>query len=195
MKQLCLTIVLTLILSACASGPNVYTDFDPQQDFRQYDTFTWVSDQPLKMQTQAIISPLVEKRIIAAVKQTMEAKGYTYVEFLDEADMALSFTVGSREKIRTMIEPNFMVTNAWRWGGHYWGFNAPLYTESARVYSEGSLAIDVFDNTRKQPVWHGVSSKNLTRERKAGEPEFINQAVTNTLSAFPNQGQELKVQQ
>lgn len=182
------------MLSACASGPNVYTDFDPQQDFSEYKTFTWISDQPLKMQTEAIISPLVEKRIINAVKATMEAKGYIYVEFLDDADMALSFTVGSREKIRTLIEPNFMVTNAWRWGGHYWGFNAPVYTESTRIYNEGSLAIDVFDNVRKQPVWHGVSSKNLTRERKAGEAEFINQAVTNTLASFPNQGQSLRSQ-
>nr|WP_168711060.1 DUF4136 domain-containing protein [Ningiella ruwaisensis] len=190
--RLLICAVAAIILTACASGPRVYTDYDPEQDFTQYRTFTWTSDEPLKMQSDAIISPLVQNRIIDAVKATMETKGYTFVESLDQADIALSFTVGSREKMRVMQEPTFMVTNGWRWGGQYWGLNMPLYQESTRIYNEGSLAIDVFDNARKQPVWHGVSSKNLSSEEKAGKEEFVNLAVASTLADFPNQGQALK---
>jgi len=33
-----------LVLTACATGPEIRTDFDPEVDFGQYETFDWVDE-------------------------------------------------------------------------------------------------------------------------------------------------------
>ena len=64
------------------------------------------------------------------------------------------------------------------------------YTVGTRdkAYTEGGLAIDVFDRRRESPVWHGVASKRLSRsklEDTAGNTETINSAVEKILAIFP----------
>lgn len=107
------------------------------------------------------------------------------VDSLEQADMGVSFTVSARDKTRVTQTPTMTVANSWRWGGQYWAMNTPIYTESTRVYSEGTIATDVFDTSRNAPVWHGVSSKTLPRAEKTASQEFVNGAVTVTLQSFP----------
>ncbi|WP_395344178.1 DUF4136 domain-containing protein [Ningiella sp. W23] len=178
--------LITLALVGCASQPSVYTDSDPEQDFSVYKTFAWISDSPMTVQSEAVISPLVENRIKNAIRASLESKGYTFVENVAAADMSVGFTIGARDKTRVTQEPVMGSAN-WRWGGQYWGFGGvgPVFTERTRVYSQGTLAIDVFDTQRQAPVWHGVSSKSLSSEEKAGQEEFVNGAVSVTLENFP----------
>lgn len=180
-----LLLLSVLILSACASQPKVFTDFDPEQDFSQYKTFSWASDKPMMVQSEYVISPLVENRIMSSIKRTMEQKGYVFVEQLEQADVGISFTIGARDKMRVTQEPTLSMNAGWTWGRQYWGLNAPIYTETTRIYSEGTLAIDVLDAKRNAPVWHGVSSKKLTQAEKTASEEFVNSAVAVTLEAFP----------
>jgi hypothetical protein len=180
-----LLLISAFLLSACASQPKVFTDFDPEQDFSEYSTFSWTSETPMMVQSEYIISPLVEKRVIDAVRAVMEQKGYRYVEQIDEADIAISFTIGARDKMRVTQEPTLMMNTSWTWGRQYWGLNAPITTESTRIYSQGTLAIDVLDAKRNAPVWHGVSSKTLSEAEKTASEEFVNSAVSVTLASFP----------
>jgi hypothetical protein len=184
-KYAILAIVATFLLAACASQPKVFTDFDPEQDFSEYKYFTWVSAKPMMVQSEYVISPLVEQRIMGAIISTMETKGYIFTEDKERADMAISFTIGARDKIRTYQEPIMFTGTNWRWGGQYWGMTGPAYTQTTRVYSQGTLAIDVMDIERKAPVWHGVSSKTLSEADKAASIEFVNAAVDVTLESFP----------
>ncbi|WP_371193382.1 DUF4136 domain-containing protein [Glaciecola sp. SC05] len=184
-KKSVLLLVIVFVLSACASQPKVFTDFDPEQDFSAYSTFSWVSDKPMMVQSEYVISPLVEQRVMDAVKAAMEQKGYVFVEDLAQADMHVSFTIGARDKMRVTQEPALMMNAGWTWGRQYWGLNAPLYTESTRIYSQGTLAIDVLDAERNAPVWHGVSSKTLSSAEKTASVEFVNGAVSVTLASFP----------
>jgi hypothetical protein len=183
-KKLALVAILaSFLLVACASKPKVFTDFDPDQDFSEYKTFTWVSAKPMMVQSEYTISPLVEQRIMGAIISNLENKGYVFTEDRGRADMAISFTIGARDKIRTYSEPNMYMGTNWRWGGQYYGMTG--YTQTTRVYSQGTLAIDVMDIDRKAPVWHGVSSKTLSEVEKAGTIEFVNAAVNVTLAGFP----------
>lgn len=187
MKKRAVLVLLfvSFILVGCASQPKVFTDFDPEQDFSQYSTFSWASDEPMMVQSEYVISPLVEKRIKTAVKMGLEQKGYVFVDTLAQADMGVSFTIGARDKTRVTQEPMMVMGAGWTWGHQYWGLNAPLVTERTRVYSQGTLAIDVLDVERKAPVWHGVSSKTLSEAEKAASEEFVNAAVMVTLESFP----------
>lgn len=184
-----LTLAALLLLAACASTPKVYSDFDPAQDFSQYTTFSWTSADPVIINSETPVSPLVVDRLKAAVKSIMEQKGYTFVDLRSTADIAITLTIGARDKIEIRQEPNVMYNNDWRWGNRYWvGASAPAYTDRTIEYEEGTLAIDIFDVNRHAPVWHGVSEKRLKKDQRAGEASFINTAVENTLMVFPSQG-------
>ncbi len=55
------------------------------------------------------------------------------------------------------------------------------------MYTEGMLAVDVFDNESRQPVWHGWARKRITG-RDIEDPEAsIDEAVEAILADFPPQ--------
>lgn len=187
--------IIVLLIPACTSSPKVYTDYDPQQDFSEYVSYSWTSAEPVIINSETPISPLVKERLKQAVKTNMEAKGYTFVESRTDADIAITITVGARDKIEVQQDPNVMFSNDWRWGNRYWmNTPMPVYTDRVVEYTKGTLAIDVFDVRRQAPVWHGVSEKRLSNDQKAGEATFVNAAVSNTLMMFPPQGSSVSTE-
>jgi hypothetical protein len=121
-----------------------------------------------------------------AIKSELEDKGYKYTQDLGEADFAIAFTIGARDKVKTRTEPTFVHTN-WTWGGQYWG-TAVVDVERTVTYTKGTLAIDAFDVKRRAPVWHGVGSKKLSRKQKKADGEGVEEAVRLILTKFPRQG-------
>ncbi|MEM9123238.1 MAG: DUF4136 domain-containing protein [Pseudomonadota bacterium] len=154
------------------------TDLDPQQNFDGYRTFAWTSEEPMHLVGDRIINPLETRRIMEAIKTEFTAKGYDFVSDLDEADFSVSFSVGARDKIEISRSPSVLYSR-WRWGYQYYG--APTIE---RNYTEGSLAIDAFDVSRKSPVWHGVTSGRINPRRVRPQAE-IKTAVATILEDFP----------
>jgi hypothetical protein len=176
-------LLFAIILASCASKPKVYTDADPEQNFSEYTSFAWASENPMTVQSDYMVNPFVGKSIMETIKTELAAKGYQFVDDNSAADMVISFSIGARDKTKVFNEPVMVNTN-WRWGNQYWGPTI-VNTSSTHNYVEGALAIDVFDNTRKAPVWHGVGSKNLTRDEREGKANLVAPAVTTILSSFP----------
>ena len=58
-------------------------------------------------------------------------------------------------------------------------------TVSVRQYTEGILAIDIFDVDSRKPVWHGKATRELTRKRLEQPQELITEVVTDILQYFP----------
>lgn len=192
-KNRVLALALGLIVTGCAASTGrVFTDFDPVQDFSAYETYSWAGDDPLIVMGDRPISPLVGRRIANAIKRTMGDKGFRFIDDADRADFVVSYTVGTRDRTQVRTEPSIAYYDnwsSWRWGRRYWG---PSYYDQVTVktYTEGGLAIDVFDTNRESPVWHGVGSKRLSRaelENTAGDVEVINSAVQTILADFPPQ--------
>lgn len=186
-------IVGFLILSGCAATPSVFTDFDRAQSFDNYRTFAWINDDPMTVVGDRGPNPLVAQRIAAAIRETLASKGYRFVTKREQADFAVSFTVGARDQleIREREVVDFYGPH-WRWGYDYFGVvrppSFPRTEVTTRQYVEGSLAIDIFDVQRKSPVWHGNASKRLTRaEREGTDSGDIGAAVATILAGFPPQ--------
>ena len=185
---------ITLFLTGCASSPTVFTDHDPEQSFEGYKVFTWVGEDPMINTGDRPFSPLNANRLQSAIKSELERKGFTYSDDAANADFAVSFTVGARDKmdVREREVLDYYGPN-WRWGyGYHYGMVAPVAvprTEvTVREYVEGSLAIDVFDVKRRSPVWHADASKRFnSNDLKENTTEKINEAVATILSAFPPQ--------
>jgi hypothetical protein len=182
---------LSLGLTACASGFKATYDSDPSHDFSGYQTFAWISANPMIVgPTNRMPNPLLEPKIMAAVEAGLAAKGYSRVDDPEAADFVLSFTVGSREEIKVNSYPStyagYGYRGAWGWGGPYYGMGVATETQ-VRQYQKGMLALDIFDVKEHRPVFHSVAEKSITESDRKKMDETIQDAVDAVLAAFPPQ--------
>jgi hypothetical protein len=177
----------SLGLAGCASGFKATYDSDPGHDFSGYQTFAWISANPMIVgSTDRVPNPLLEPRIMATIENGLAAKGYNKVDDPESADFVLSFTVGSREEIQVNSYPatyaGYGYRGTWGWGGPYYG----MATETqVRQYQKGMLALDVFDVKEHRPVFHAVAEKSITDSDRKKMGETIQAAVDAVLAAFP----------
>ena len=199
-KRLALTLIASLSLAACATTASFNSDYDPEQDFSGYKTFSWAGDDPMTVFGDLPIPATAEPKIERAIRAELESKGFTYVEDRTTADFAVSFTVGTRDEERvTQVPTSYYVNRTnWRWGrGYYPGLYPGIYTSPStisetRTYTKGTLAIDIFDVERKSPVWHGAGVKTLGSAETSGggeglAPENLRAGVAKILVDFPPQ--------
>ena len=177
-----LALATALTAVACAASTATKVDFDLANEFSNYQSFTWLSENPMKVgkgvhQPQETLQPA----LMAAIRASLEADGYRYVADASSADFLLSFTVGSREK----IGPDAYTSELSGVGGRG-GWATAYYGGSAgAAYTQGVLAIDVFDASERQPVWHGVAGKTISDEDRENMTGVINEVVVSILGEFP----------
>lgn len=171
-----------LTLAACSTTPKVFTDSDSRQDFSSYKSFSWTNANPMLTTGERVVSPLIEPRLMKAIKANLMAKGYDYVEDKAQADIAVSFSVGARDTVKLESDPAVLYDVHWRWGGPNYGT-----TLMTRTYTKGSLAIDVYDIERNSPVWHGMVSSRLKKSdlNKPSTDQQLQTAVDTVLQEFP----------
>jgi len=176
-----------LILLAASVGLTSCTtmqarsDYYAEADFSEYASFAWMADSPLiQSESRRVeISQLNIRRIREAIERELTSKGFSSAPTRDEADFAVSFTVGARDMIRTEDYPVFY-RGRWRWGPPYYWPNVDVY-----MYTEGMLAIDVFDNATREPVWHGWARKRVVGADVENPESAIDAAVRAILADFP----------
>jgi len=184
-------VALIAVLSGCASTFEASYDHDPANDFDKYQSFAWISKNPMKVgQSVGAVNPLLEPRISSALEKALVAKGYKYVIEPKNADFVVSFTVGSREEIKVDSYPSMSAgygrayPSHWGWGGMYYGVGTET---SVRQYTEGMLAVDIFDVKDRRPVWHGVATKRISEADREDAAATIQAAVDAILAGFPPQ--------
>nr|WP_298895676.1 DUF4136 domain-containing protein [uncultured Altererythrobacter sp.] len=191
MRAKILLAVASLALSACATTGRINTDFDQTQDFSEYATFAWAGKSPMVVMGSRMVPALVQAEIAKSIKEDLQSKGYRYTQNLQEADFAVSFTIGTRDGVNVVEMPDYFWQSRanWTWGNPYWprlSTMPPMRTE-VREYTEGTLAVDIYDVARRAPVWHGAGQRNLTRAELRGERNTAKADVQLILDRFPPQ--------
>jgi hypothetical protein len=180
---------MALGLSACSTTGRIVSDFDREQNFAAYQTFSWADDNPMTVIGARVIPATLQPRVAKAIRTQLEAKGYRYVEDVTKADFAVAFTIGTRDGTTVVESPDLFWANRpnWRWGVGYYPtlFPTTVMRTEVREYTEGTLAIDIYDVSRRSPVWHGAATSQLTRKQLKGEPGDIEGGVTRILTGFP----------
>jgi len=97
----------------------------------------------------------------------------------EQADFTVAFTVGARDLINVDDYP-LGYRGRRPWSARYFGTGADVTT-----YTEGTLAIDIFDNGSRQPVWHGWARKRITGGDIEDPAPTIDAAVRAILAGFP----------
>lgn len=164
-------------------------DYDASANFKDYRRFAFISDNPLIVaEGTGPISPMLEGRIMRAIEETLSRKGYEKVA-REDADFGVSFTVGSREKIRVDSYPE-PFRGSWGWGVGYYGTHVGMGVGSrasvdVKQYTEGVLAIDIFDAEQRAPVWHSWDKKRITDKVSRNPEATIREVVEDILEGFP----------
>ena len=179
-RPLAFPMLAALAVTGCATM-EAGSDYYREADFSGYRTFSWVSDSPLIQSDseRVAISPLSVRQVREAIERELRAKGFTLVAEPQAADFALSFTVGARDMISMSDYPE-AYRGSWRWGAPYYWPNVDIY-----MYTEGMLAIDVFDRATSQPVWHGWARKQILSADIDDPQATIDAAVREILDGFP----------
>ena len=169
-----------LVLSACATLPNIRTDFDPTIDFASYRTYSWAPSRvPVGM------NPLLFQRVRSSIDRSLFSRGYRQA---NSSDFVIDLTVVEREKIELneafTYSPAFGLGWAprggwvpWAWEG---GFYPSLYLSQ---YIQQSIVIDIYDGSGRRPVWHGVVKKNGRLDHL--DQVRLNRHVDAVLAKFP----------
>ncbi len=188
-----LSLLVVLSISACATTLKSSVDVAEHAEFGELKTYAWISDQPMFASNAAapeVVNPLNEQRIRTAVEDQLQNKGYRKVS-IDQADFVVAFTLGARERVRIQQHYNDFGYNYYgyhhgfnrfsRFGRGFGGFGSSV---SVRTFTEGTLVVDIFENTEKEAIWHGSATKRLSGD--GATLELIDEAVTTLLAEFPD---------
>jgi hypothetical protein len=169
-----------LAVAGCATL-TTRVDFDRAHDFGGYRTFAWMDDDPVvhSRGETARASALNRRRIVEAIEKELTSKGYTRVAQRTAADFVVDYTVGARDRIEIDSYP-LEFRGRWGWGWPYYWRDVDV-----RTYTEGRLAIDVFDGKTRQPVWHGLARKRISEADVENAAVEIPKAVRTLLARFP----------
>ena len=182
MKPLCrlAVTVATLVSISCQASIPTHHEYDSSAPFRTYKTFAWVDERAMIRSFEVAtvqLGPFLDREIREAVDRNLLEKGYVKRKPGENADLVVSFSVGTRERIQVDSYPSTY--------GYRYRRTGP-WVSDVRTYTEGTLAIDFFDRGTKEAVWHGWARKRLQTTRDEDKrKERINEAVDAILKPFP----------
>jgi len=198
-KKAIITILFGALLAGCSSSAPLKTSsaVNPEINISEYKTFSWISEQPY-IPSGTFLADSTRDRIKAKIYNELINKGYVFVYDPMAADFVVSYTIGSRKEINAKSYPTYY-QSGWNLGTAYWGgggvYIPGTYSRGARytgtttnirTYTEGTLAIDVFDVKMAQGAWHGVGLKEITSSDRKNVDPLVREAVTKILKAFPS---------
>ena len=173
--------VAAVALAACASGPEIRTDYDRSADFGKYRTYGFVANAGTDT---ADARSLVTQTLQNAAAREMEARGYQRSE---NPDLAINFTGKLEEKVDVQSTPAPYYGPGWGYGGWYgapyggWGGTEV----TTRRYNVGTIIMDVVDRERRQVVFQGGISDVVTKEMRANREATLSNAVAGIFSKYP----------
>ncbi len=173
------------LLAACQTSPVAQYDYDESLDFSRYSSFSWVSDSPLSFHSMtAHASPMLEERLKESARVAFQERGLTFVDDRDQADLLLSFTVGSRDRILLEGYPQPSIYVDGYSDGAYWVDNSRLLGK----FVEGQVCVDLFERQSGRPVWHGTVREPVSEQEVEFWREQIDGIVRSIAEGYPPEG-------
>lgn len=171
-----------LLITSCASGPNIRTDTAPNTDFSSYRTFGFM---PELATDKAGYTTLITQHFKHSITREMTNRGYTYSETNPDLLVNFNSNVESRSETRTMPAATMHYGYYSYRRGLYTSF--PVYTTDVDTihYKVGTVNIDLVDSAKKQLIWEGVSEGTLKKKDLAQPQAAIDNVVSLVFEKFP----------
>jgi len=153
------------------SSMTVRADHDSQNDFSAYSAFA-VFERQGQESRRPQMSPLVDRRIAAAMAAELGAKGFDSTS-PGGADFLVTFYTAVRRRV--------VVNRAGGYGWGRWGWRGG--STWVNSFPEGTLVIDIIDRRNRQLVWRGVGEGAFTSTNPSNEK--VAKRVSKILRTFP----------
>ena len=148
-------------------------DYDKTANFAAFKTFA------LKDGTK-VGDPLVDNRIVAAIKSELGAKGLT--ESAAKPDVTVVYHIAFDKKQDITAYNTGGIGYGYRWGGG-WGGTTDVRVNEILV---GTMIIDIVDANKGELAWRGMGVREVDVQAKADKRDKnINSAVKKILKDFP----------
>lgn len=154
MKKILLYLLLpAMLLSACASGPNVVSNTTPGMDFRNFQTYNFF--QPLGTDRANGARTPASTMLMNSMNREMQARGLT---LSDDPDLLIDFNIWTEDRVDIRSTPSHTVHRShWHRGFNTW----PTYSTTVRQYTEGSLLIDLIDPRTNSLVAEAAATSRI----------------------------------
>ena len=163
-------IVAAACLAACSSS-NATVDFDDSYSFRGKNTYGWL-DRP---EGRESVNDQTDRRVRRSVDAVLADRGFRLVP-LAEAELVFGYQVSARDQ---------RVYDTYGYGTGRWSaYEGTTTTE--RVYTEGSLTVDIFDAAAKELIWRGTAEETIDPSASPDErDDIVANAVREMFKGFP----------
>ncbi len=175
-----LPLFVTFIVVGCSSV-NVDYDYDPAVDFAVIHTYSW--GQASSADDELARNPLLKNRIIASVDNYLQNRGFSKVE-PDQADILVVIQATVKEKMRVTDWGGPRGYYRDPWYNPWWGAGAYGGRVDVSYYQEGTLVIDIVDNSKKELIWRGlgrgiVGSHSDKEKKQAAIDTYVQEILNN----------------
>ncbi len=170
-------LTLTLVISVLAgcSSYSISTDYNPQLDTRQWQSFRW--DMPELHPKDPYDNDLTRKRVTTAVNQALADKGFTLTD-AKPADFTLSYFF--------LVEPRLDVHRFYNHRCPWADCRYSRFETYISEYQHGSIIVDIKNGRTGELEWRGVAGSRITEGATPEERKnHINQAITELMKEFP----------
>jgi hypothetical protein len=175
---------LGLSLAACTSLP-VTTDANPNMSVSNCHTYAFANEHVANSDHPAAYgNPLNAERLRVAVASNLAAKG---IQSADRAtaECVVGYAIGSRQ----VFNDYYAGWGGWGYGGWGygrrggfgggWGWDGPYVNDETRI------AVDVFDNKSRTPIWHASVSQSVSNLTGPNAEAKISEGTAAIFAKFP----------
>ena len=178
-------LLIATLMTGCASGSKIRSDYDRNADFSQYRTYNFYTGAgPESTNYQSLFS----QHMVAAITKEMDARGY---EKSDDPDLLVNFNAVLRDKTKVTTRPapvSYRGYYGYR-GGYYdpwFGYSHSLATEiHVSEYTEGTVNIDLVDVKKKKRVWEAVAVGRVHDKTLRNLEQAVMEAVPRFFNTYP----------
>jgi len=177
--------IVVLTLAGQVNAQKVTFDSDKNAVFTNFKTITFLGWQE---GSEKLLNDLDKERMRGAFVNEFKARNME--KGGEDADIAITLFLVQEQKTSTTAYTNYYGgaggyggygRGGWGWGN---GYSNTTYSESD--YVQGTLVMDVYDNSTKKLIWQAVASKTVNENPKKRE-KSIPKAVAKIMKKFPIQ--------
>jgi hypothetical protein len=158
--------MLICIASTIALGQQVSVNYNHSQDFSQYHTYAWASDNANKIQNS-----ILAQQAQSDINSTLQGKGLQMVQESGNPDLIVTANGGMQQQ-----------TSYSAWGMR--GFGGGMGTITPEQNVEGTMIVDLYDAKTKSLVWRGVAQNTLS-SNGGKNTKMVSNAVQKMFKQYP----------
>jgi hypothetical protein len=158
--------ILMCLVSVATLGQQVSVNYNHSQDFSQYHSYAWGSNNANQIQNSILAQVALQD-----INAQLQGKGLRMVEENQNPDLIVIANGGLKQETSW---------NAWGMRGIGGGMGS--ITPQQNV--EGTLIVDLHDAKSQSLVWRGIAQDTLSNKGNKNQ-EMVNKAVNKMFQKYP----------